>query len=369
MHIVEYHKLRVSRTMLDSHISFKLQKSDPSYVSMRGVQFILKTPEGVNWYMFASEPINLVFDKLTKTTVSAASAFTGVIRLAYIPPEEDGSGKTLESSTGLKRLLYHSDVYPVGGDISYDFRRSGSSSLGLASLSTASVNGANNRATLSFQFNTRSMLSNSAATKSAKKGQLLMLALPHHAQVIPKSDLLDSEKFDLNYGCIKGNMTPVIGSSWNLDEPLYNIDFDGPIKEVDENVKALILKQVEDDIKHVLPSSAENVYGYGKQVARLAQLAHIADRLEEKATQKGNSTDAAEGSSVLGKAKSQLSTYLEAYLSSKVSDELLFDKNLGGICSKNGLLDKGEDFGNGRYNGKTLSLCTTLDVIELFLQM
>ena len=199
--------------------------------------------------------------------------------------------------------------------------------------------------------------------KSAKNGELLMLALPHHAQVIPKSDLLDSEKFDIKYGCIKGNMTPVIGSSWHLDEPLYSINFDGPIKEVDENVKGLILNQVENDIKQVLPSAAENIYGYGKQVARLAQLAHIADRLEEKSSKKGNSTDATGGSRVLEKATAQLSSYLEAYLSSKVSDELLFDKNLGGICSKSGLLDKGADFGNGRYNGKIFHCISELSQI------
>ena len=323
---------------------------------MRGVQFILKTPEGTNWFMFTSEPINLVLDTRTMTTISAAAPFTGVIRLAYIPPDDDSDGKTLESSTGLKRLVYHSDVYPVGGDISYDVHRSGSSSSSSssASVSQNSANRSSSRATLTFEFVTRSMLSNSGATKSATKGKLLMLALPHHAEVIPKPNVLDSVKFDVNYECIKGNMTPVIGSTWSLDEPLYDIDFDGPIQAVDDNIKDLILKQVEDDMNQVLPNFAENVYGYGKQVARLAQLAHIADRFEEKSAKTKNMADAKQGSSILGKVTTQLSNYLEAYLSSEVSDELLFDQNIGGICSKNGLLDKGEDFGNGRYNGKII---------------
>jgi len=321
----------------------RIDKSDPKYASIRGVQFILKTPEGASWFMFASEPINLIFDKASMATISATAPFTGVIRLAYIPRDNDNSEKTLESSTGLKRLIYHSDIYPVGGDLSYEFHRSGSSSSSLTSLSK-------NSATVTLTFATRSMLSNSAATKSAKTKNLLMLALPHHAEVISKTDTLDDVNFDVKYECIKGNMTPVIGSTWNLDEPLYNINFDGPMKVVDNNIKDLILQQVEDDMNQVLPSSTENVYGYGKQVARLAQLAHIADRLEGENKEDGNITNATEGSSVLSKVSVQLSKYLEAYLSSEVSDKLLFDKNMGGICSKNGLLDKGEDFGNGRYN-------------------
>jgi endoglucanase Acf2 len=161
--------------------------------------------------------------------------------------------------------------------------------------------------------------------------------------------------FDLNYECIKGNMTPVIGSTWNLDEPLSNIDFDEPMQDVDDNIKDFILQQVEDDMNQVLPSPTENVYGYAKQVARLAQLAHIADQFEGKSENDGNITNTMQGSSVLSKVSLQLSKYLEAYLSSEVSDKLLFDKNLGGICSKNGLLNKEEDFGNGRYNGKAHS--------------
>ena len=322
---------------------------------MRGVQFVLKTPEGATWFMFASEPINLVLDNVSKTTISAAKPFTGVIRLAYIPPDDESTYRTLESSTGLKRLVYHSDVYPVGGSVSYDVRRAGISSSGSASLSKNYANAASNRASVTFQFETRSMLSNSAASKSVKNGKLLMLALPHHAEVIPKSDILDNTRFDVNYECIKGNMTAVVGSTWSLDEPLYDIAFDGPKRVVDDNIKDLILQQVEEDMYQVLPSTAENVYGYGKQVARLAQLAHIADQFEGKVVKGKNTTANSQHSGVLGKVTSQLSMYLEAYLSSEVSDELLFDKNLGGICSKNGLLDKGEDFGNGRYNGKSIS--------------
>ena len=325
---------------------------------MRGVQFILKTPEGVSWFMFVSEPIDLVFDKLSMTTVSAATPFTGVIRLAYIPHDNDGSSKSLESSTGLKRLVYHSDVYPVGGDLSYEFRRTGSSS---SSLNKNPFHGAKDHAIVTFTFATRSMLSNSAATKSSKTSNLLMLALPHHASVISKSNLLDSVNFDVKYKCIKGDMIPVIGSVWSLDEPLYDISIDGPIRVVDDDIRKHILQQVEDDLEQVLPSPADNIYGYGKAIARLAQLAHIADQFERKGTTNGNNTTEAMQKSILSKASDQLLKYLEMYLSSEVNDNLLFDKNLGGLCSRNGMQNIRDDFGNGRYNGKHCSRNTTME--------
>mmetsp|Transcript_5476 Transcript_5476/g.5907 ORF Transcript_5476/g.5907 Transcript_5476/m.5907 type:complete len:1006 (+) Transcript_5476:51-3068(+) len=333
---------------LDGFGICSIDESNPRYTTMRGAQFLLKTPEGVSWLMFASEPMNLVFDKITKTTVSSAAPFSGVIRLAYIP--NDGIKKSFKSSTGFRRLIYHSDVYPVGGDISYQFHKSASASSPLYNSQNTellTVDAASSRATLSFKFETRSMLS-----KTADPKKLLMLALPHHAVVMSQSNILNSKDFDVIYECIKGNMTPVVGStSWSFDEPLYDMEFDSPIQAVNDSIKHLILEQVEDDLAQVLPNLSENVYGYGKQVARLAQLAHIADQLEIKPSQGGNKNSAInEKESVLTKVREQLSKYLEAYLSSDVTDSLLFDINMGGICSTNGLRDKGEDFGNGRYN-------------------
>jgi endoglucanase Acf2 len=307
---------------------------------MRGVQFIFRTPEGTSWIMFASEPMNLVFDKVRKTTISSSAPYTGVIRLAYIPGDE----KTFDSSTGLRRLIYHSAIYPVGGQVSF----AASSSSSSTSTTTKTDNGDSSRhATVTFSYATRSMVSSSL--QSSSNNNLLMLALPHHAELLSKTVKLSQMKFDLEYKCIKGKMTPVIGSTWSYDEPLFDLAFDSGFNPVDNATQQLILQQVNDDLDRVLPTFAENVYGYGKQVARLAQLAHIADRLEPKSLANENTT---ESNSVLGKATKVLSYYLESYLSSKVSDGLLFDSKMGGLVSNNGLHDKGEDFGNGRYNGE-----------------
>jgi endo-1,3(4)-beta-glucanase len=90
-----------------------------------------------------------------------------------------------------------------------------------------------------------------------------------------------------------------------------------------------------------LPGDELNIYGYGKQVARLAQLAHIT----KKVTRRSNST-----SNMLDEITAKLHNSLVSLLDGEVKDELLYDAKFGGIVSKNGLSDPGEDFGNGRYN-------------------
>jgi endoglucanase Acf2 len=323
-------------------LSFILQDNDQQYTTMRGVQFIFRTAEGASWIMFASEPMNLLFDKVRKTTIKSTAPYTGVIRVAYIPNDTNDK-KTFDSSTGLRRLIYHSAIYPVGGQISTIFHGTSSSSQSQSS----SIEDSSRHATVTFSFATRSMMASSLQSTSAHN--LLMLALPHHAEVLSDSVKLNVKKFDLMYKCIKGKMTPIIGSAWSYEEALPDLEFDSPIQKVDDDTKKTILQQVDDDLTPVLPTFAENVYGYGKQVARLAQLAHIADQLETKSNPKDNSTGS---DSLLEKATKQLSLYLEAFLSSEASDSLLFDSKMGGLVSTNGLRDKGEDFGNGRYNGK-----------------
>jgi endoglucanase Acf2 len=320
--------------------------------------------------MFSSEPINLKFDKIRKTTISASTPYTGVIRLALIPSNQDGNEKTFDSSTGLRRLIYHAATYPIGGFVTYDFHSTVAAATATTSSSTTKTkttesatsshnNNVTRHATITFSFATRSQSLVAPALKSSPSQSLLMLALPHHAELLPDNVKLTEESFDLTYRCIKGDMTPVIGFAWSYDEPLYDLEFDDNFKPVEESYRNLILDQVQDDMNRVLPTLAENVYGYGKQVARLAQLAHIADQLDPPSKLGGHNIMTL-SDNVLGKTTNLLTKYLEAYLSSNVSDGLLFDSKMGGLVSNNGLHDKGEDFGNGRYNGKPSSFLSNI---------
>ena len=125
---------------------------------------------------------------------------------------------------------------------------------------------------------------------------------------------------------------------------------------LDNDTKQLIIDQLKDDLYRLLPSMNEDVYGYGKQTARLAQMAYLADLLEssqqeqEQADSIGGDagTDPGEeGPSLATQASELLYKYLSAYLDSKTQDNLLYDQNFGGILSKNGLMDSHADYGNG----------------------
>lgn len=86
------------------------------------------------------------------------------------------------------------------------------------------------------------------------------------------------------------------------------------------------------------------MYGFGKQIARLAQLSHIAAVLTSDV---GKNSLAVQIGEVLH-------GLLASFLSGESTDELLYDTNFGGIVSKNGLRDSMDDFGNGWYSGVLL---------------
>lgn len=141
---------------------------------------------------------------------------------------------------------------------------------------------------------------------------------------------------------MKGYMTAVRGSCWIMEEQLSDTGFDSPFslkqaEGLDETVKEMILGQIKFDMYQVLPTNNENVYGYGKQVARIAQLVHIADVLEAP-------------DSLFNELMSQLYSFVVDFLTGDVGDYLLYDENLGGMVSVDGLSDSGGDFGNGWYN-------------------
>jgi endo-1,3(4)-beta-glucanase len=305
---------------------------------MRGVQFIFKTQEGVNWIMFASEPMNLIYDSIRKTTIVSAAPFTGVIRLAYIPALADDSSI---SSSGLRRLIYHAGVYPTGGSVAWDFKTPASSVL----KKPIPSNSTSRTGTVHFNFKTQTMTDSSLLPNAATNG-LLMLALPHHARLLPTSVMLRKKHFDLTYRCIKGPLTAVVGATWSYDEPLLDLGFDGPLQGWDPSIRRTILDQVGKDLDRVLPTGTENIYGFGKQVARLAQLVHITHKLRVD-----NSADD-QAAKLLIKGSGLLRSYLEMFLLGNVEDGVLYDSNMGGMVSANGLANKAEDFGNGRYNGK-----------------
>ncbi|KAI2502064.1 Glycosyl hydrolase family 81 [Fragilaria crotonensis] len=323
--------------------------NDEGFQILNGMHFLIHTQEGMKWLLVASENVEISFDTRIRTTIVATTPFSGVLRLAYIPLASDDNPEDLSqlsASTGLRRLVDHASAYPTGGSVSWDFEsteepflsRVGNTLkpiLGMAPTDANSTAFSGKIGNIHFKYETRMMNGNS-------NSELLMLGLPHHADVLSPDSMLTATEFDLQYWCIKGQMVPVIGSTWSYQEELTNTQFDRVHDiHLDPSVANIILQNIKFDMNLFPTMSSLNIYGYGKQVARLAQLAHAAKVL----TKQGNLSQA-----VLHEIAGRLHASLSALLGGDVEDELLYDAQFGGIVSKNGLHDPNEDFGNGRYN-------------------
>ena len=332
------------------------------------------------------------------------------------------SSQTLDSadsyfkSTGLARLIYHAGIYPTGGSVGWSFTSTSgsgsSSSSGSSGKSTSAAvllasktvteiaqsvsseffSGGNSTntttssnsvdvspppsdrvATLTFKYDVQTFTQGSSAATQQKK--LLMLALPHHARNLPPSSLLGSDSFDLVFECVKGALKPVLGSTWsyNIALPTFGLDGDrgatGNIGAVlqQSSVRTALLANLQKDVKLALPTHTENIYGYGKQTARLAQLLHVGMKLRQAVpvpTNGNNTTNTTSNrstfvwtasqskalNSTIDQAQSRLKDALVLLLSRNISDSLVFDQDFGGIVSVDGLRDPQADFGNGRYN-------------------
>ena len=387
--------------------------------AVTGVQFMVTTSEGLIWLVFTSEPITFEFNRAARRSIKSTGAFEGVIRLALVPQSSNsrnsGSPKTSRStadleqlilSSGVKRLIHHADAYPVGGSVSWKFRsgtrtpmattagatkKGGKRNLGGQDLSKLKreLIEENNIGKVSFVFDVRHL---SSSPQNANYGvSLLMLSLPHHAASISSAEelLLGHDSFDLSFECIKGRMVPVIGNTWSYEEELTLMGFGdesraspkatstsstnaahGSISSVvneavaistlDQSIRDLIMRQVDMDLKINLPNIANGAYGFGKQVARLAQLTHIADVVSKANSQENdseqpnlnatsNNSTLNDSAKVANRGLAMLEKYLTMWLAGD-GNGVVFDANLGGIISKEGTTSLQADFGNARYN-------------------
>ena len=327
-------------------------QTNAQHVTLHGVQFLVRTQENLTWLIFASDPITLVLDR-SKRSIRSHESFTGIIRFALLPPplERNSISKignqyksfSLSESIGVKRLIYHAHSYPVGGKITWSFKDiPDSPSYQLLNRNNQNVVNTFQDTllkgvtvgTLNFEYQIKSM-HDDIHSRSSSTGQdesLLMLALPHHAQVLPFNSIL--RDFDLQYQCIKGPMTPIIGNKWSYDEHLTNIGFDSDqdvhnIQRLDPETKEFILDQVELDLGRVLPTLTENVYGFGKQVARLAQLCRIAAVLETPLSPRKHESDENDRTvykPLTRKGTQLLHSYLTNFLDGINSDNLVYGK-------------------------------------------
>ena len=288
-----------------------------STTSISGVQFTLQQAEGQRWLLFASEPItfNMIRMQQIQYLEATDTNYRGVLRLAYIPSDASLDG------TLAQRLMAHSLIYPTSGRITTEYIAYSGKEM----------------ATITFAYDTEG----GSGTNNAND-ILLMLILPHHVDAILSNFggdsshfLLSSTQFSGTYSCIKGNMSAVIGDSWSYRENLSQISLSTDTDiTAHENIVNSIKRYLINDVTIVLPTET-NIYGFGKEVARMAQLAHIAHEIGDMDSHK--------------KAIRILHDSLVLHLFQR-DDRLMYDTDFGGIISVAGLQDPNADFGNGRYN-------------------
>ena len=159
-------------------------------------------------------------------------------------------------------------------------------------------------------------------------GDLLMMALPHHAETLKNPGTTHSSRV------VKGLTVGYTGDTWIFEEPLTTIGWNSP-RPLPAGKKEVVRAALADDIANTGCCSDDPYFG-GKKMAKLARLSLIADELGE--------------TSLATQARERIKPFIEGWLGGTNGDKLVYDSTWGGVVSLNGLNDQHADFGNGMYN-------------------
>ena len=109
------------------------------------------------------------------------------------------------------------------------------------------------------------------------------------------------------------------------------------------SVDCLLTPQAKlDAVRDALKGDSERTfiavdpYGGGKELGAMARLILIAEEISED--------------EIATKLRTKLAAKIDEWLGGNVADPLMYEPTYGGLVSKNGLADRGADFGNGWYN-------------------
>lgn len=265
---------------------------------------------GQTWYLLASKQITLT---CSLQGVQATAPFSGTIRFTeqQIFPQ-DTQGATIKQ---------YASCYPTSGSVDFNVAT-------------------NNVSTVTFTWET------------SGSGDLLMMSLPHHQHFL-KNPLLSSATFT----SVRGKMVGVTGATWTMQIPLQTgaapFPWNSPTP-IDQTKIAAIKKALLVGVNpptlgpdmNFIPGSADDSYGFGKEIAKLARIALIADQLNE--------------STALATAIQNMQKAFLPWIKGTGPDPLYYDVNpstqangagsWGGVCTKNGLTDSSADYGMGWYN-------------------
>ncbi len=244
-------------------------------------RFEVQMNNGQTWVLYASSVLTL---SVNNGSLEASGVYTGSLRAALL----DGISDAV--------LDAHSGRIPTGGDVS--------------------VTAANDIGTIAFQW------------ESEGSGPLLMMALPHHMDV-----LVAPTSTSVIRNTLKGDMTGISGENWTMEEPLTTIGFESA-NPIAPNLEQEVRDALAADVNFQV--SAPDPYFGGKQFAALGRLAVIADELNEP--------------TLAAQVRSNLGNALENRLAGLDGDPLLYDQDWGGLVATSGISNPAAAFGQGYYN-------------------
>ncbi|WP_437324965.1 glycosyl hydrolase [Sorangium sp. So ce381] len=271
-----------------------------SPTTVTGDRFEISLNNGQTWVLYAFPEISLEWDALSMT---ADEPYEGSLRLALVP----GPNAAAE-------LDDHAAAIPVGGDIEVSLKGD-----------TASVR---------------------FVWETTGEGDLLTMAMPHH-----RARLGTESTLDLSYLTVVGRMKAYAGSSWELNYPLSTIGWDWdrvpkprPATSTstgyfpDDRYGEDVMAALEED-RTFMPDETvigTDPYFGGKQIAKLARLAQIAEVVGK--------------ADIAGELKDRLKSRINPWLDGQNDNPLVYDTTWGGLVTTRGLEDQSADFGQGYYN-------------------
>ncbi|GAB5362024.1 hypothetical protein AAMO2058_000762700 [Amorphochlora amoebiformis] len=307
------------------------------------------------WIIYAYPPLEL---RCTASNppmaLQALGPYQGTLRVAISNNctfgqsshhcRSDGHGGFIRGEPkGYRDLLNkHASTMVTGGDVSYEFR--------------------DDKAHVSFNWHTVELRKNTSG--NVKKGEALMLTLPHHRQVLDSDLKNKTYKTLAGHRSIHGVQHVLTGSRWNLTEHLSTIAWTAPRKVNDIDKINAIKAAAENDLKWELPwnykTGTGDPYNAGKMMAKMANIAIIAEEMDVSKHK-------------ISKFLDPLEDALGLWLNGSSGNSLVYDASWGGVVSCGCLysyppphcinkgpphcpalggdpVSNGFDFGNGAFN-------------------
>ena len=264
-----------------------------------GVQYIVTLGNFQRWLVYCSDPLGFVW---SGNSLTSLAPIRGVVRVAILPAQN--------FQAAFNSLMPYVKRYATGANVQLQYP-------------------SDRVAVLHVEYTT------------VGEGPLLMLYLPHHQTLLVEPNTFAEENINIQAAyspiwCIKGKLKAVVGSTWRLQYNLntigwnYNVADKLPTERLDEIARDLIREVPQ------IPPTAEDAYGFGKQMQRLATLALLADNL--------GIADARRS------AVSGMQAAFTPWLTGLNSNPLCYDTTYGGIVTTDSLTDFMTDFGSGWYN-------------------